>query len=613
MGRFFKELKYSLGLKRHVFFLVLICFVVCGACWLFQGTLKQELEEAFPSKYAPANVPTETKRYNLQGTVAQKSPQVTDADLKAEIAFNAKLREAQWIDRYEQICLENVQIASFIGPDSAVKGYQTDAFLDNKDIESGGSKYTTVNAIWMEESLATRFNLGKEAQQIYKMPNDYLDKIYVVLGSAYRMEDGYGIGTILKARNSIGAIQLQVVGFLPAGAKATVEDKEINLDSYVLCPFISLEDVYEIKPEIPQSYMDGVYIPAKFVTDELNGAYRNNPANKKNDTKTGLQYAEVKCLYIDRSALTDDAPIWLKALVTGEEKEDYTRIAIGANYGKAGTILSGTSFDMYSGGGLKKLQSFAVLEPGTTWKVYGMDIELDDYIVFLQPEEKKEEKSEEETPEGTDILEEVFGPEEKTFKVAERATLFHYQFLMNNGHLFTTSTADEAQEELDRLTDLAWADFRRDNAKKTPLTSYRISDADQPNSILFRESSATLWKKILKFTKIGFPFCMIIFALFLFFKFRKGRDYYTALYMTGTNRVEIIALYVIEAVLMIALAAACSFAFAFVICKLLQLKLCPVKPLVMKIVRLVGIPTLAIIAWIVLKDFGRIFRRTEEV
>ena len=627
MGRFLKELRYSLGMKRHLFFLVLICFIVCGASWLFQDTLTKELQKAFPSRYAPDQVAVTASQYRISGQVTQKSPQVTDADLKAEISFIENLRRESWIESYEQICKEYVQVASFLGPDSAVKGYLTDEFHDNKDVDSNGAKYTTVNVIWMEESLVEKYKLGKEARQIFKMPNDYLEKVYVVLGAAYQdEEDGYRVGNTLKTKNTIGALQMQVVGFLPAGATAMINGEEVDLDSYILCPFISLQNVYEVKEEVPISYTDGIYIPAKMIDDTLAGAYRNNPPNKKNDSKTGIQYSEVKALYIERSALLDEnAPAWLKTLANVAEKEAHTRVALGSNYGVSGNFITGEMFEMYTGKSLVKLQPYNILEPGTTWNVYGMDIALDDYIIFLQPEEKKEESNETTNPDGTtdpdsgegdgegDFIDEPIGPKERTFKVEERAKLFHYQFMMNSGYFTTKLTADEAQIELDEVIERSWKDFRRDNPKKEPLSSYRVSGADQKNSILYRANSPKLSENILKFTKKGFPICMLLFALYLFFKFWRGKEFYTALYLTGTNRTEIMAQYLVEGILMVVLAILGSIGFAFVICKLLQLHMCETKPLKGRMIRLAGYPTAAIMIWILIRDFGRMFRRTQEV
>ncbi len=650
MGRFFKELRYSLSMKRHLFFLVLICFVVCGAAWLFQDTLTKELIKAFPRRYA---VPEETEQtgatvipgasqaetetgepklntFRISGKVTQKSPQVTDGDLKAEISFNANLRREEasdapdsWIESYEEICTEYVQVASFLGPDSAVKGYLTDDFHDNKDVDSNGAKYTTVNVIWMEEKLVEKFHLGKEAKQIFNMPNDYLEKIYVVLGADYKEEeDGYRVGNTLKAKNTIGALQMQVVGFLPKGAKATINGEEVELDSYILCPFISLQDVYEIKEEVPQSYTDGVYLPVKLIGEQLAGAYRNNPPNKKNDTKTGIQYVEVKALFIERSALTEDAPDWLKILANVGEKESFTRVALGASYASGEASPFDEEFEMYTGKSLQKLKSCVVLDKGTTWKIYGMDISLDDYVIFLQPEKKEENAAETNPGEGTEdtpgeddplLVDEPVGPKERTFKVEERAKLFHYQFLMNCGYFTTTYTADEAEIELEDVIENSWKDFRRDNPKKDPLTSYRVKEADPKNSILYRSNAPKLAQNILNFTNKGFKACMILFALYVFFKFWRGKEYYSSLYLTGTNRTEMMVLYLIEGILMVALAALCSIGFAFVICKLLQLKMCVTKPLVNRIAKLVGYPTAAIMIWILIRDFGRMFRRTQEV
>ena len=618
MGRILKELKYSVGMKRHLFFIVLICFVVCGASWLFQDTLRDELEKAFPSSYSSKAPVAETKTYQIQGVVSQKSPQVSNADLKAEIKLNALLREAKWITKYEEIAQEYIQIASFQGPDSAVKGYGEDSFYDNKDIDISGTKYTTVNTIWMEESLVEQYNLGKEAIQMFYMPNDYLTKVYVVLGASYNTENGYHVGNILKAKNEIGTFQMQIVGFLKPGATAMIGGKEVKLDSAIVCPFIQLDDVYLVKEEVVQSYTDGVYIPAKMVDVTVGDFYRNNPANKKND-KTGLQYAEVKALYIERSAVTEDAPTWLKALANAGEAEDYTRIVVGANYGVSQKIIPGSPFEMLSGTTHTKLQAIETLEAGTTWTVYGMDVVLDDYIVFLQPEEKKEEAPiDPNTPEEGDAdddlyVDEPIGQKEREFKVEERGKLFHYQVMMNKGYLTTTLTADEAQVNLESITAKAWADFYRDNPKDKALTTYRVDGADQENSILFRSNASELASKVKKFTKYGFPICLILFGAFLLYKLRKGRDYYAAVYMTGTTRLEIVFLYVVEGALMVILATACAVAFAFVICKLLQLDMSPWKPLLKRNIKLAGFPTAVAIVFILLIDFGRRFRRKKEV
>ena len=106
---------------------------------------------------------------------------------------------------------------------------------------------------------------------------------------------------------------------------------------------------------------------------------------------------------------------------------------------------------------------------------------------------------------------------------------------------------------------------------------------------------------------------MILFALYLFYKFYCGKEFYTSLYLTGTNRVEMMALYLIEGLLMIVLAAALSYGCAFVICKLLKLHMTAPKPVFRRIGKLVGYPTAAIMIWILIRDFARMFRRTQEV
>lgn len=621
MGRFIKELRYSLGLKRHIFFIILIFFVVCGAAWLFQDTLTADLEKAFPTKYAKDKIPTIAEQRHISGSIAVNSPAVTDSDLKAELQFNKQLKKAAWIQNYGEIAKEYIGIKSFLGPDSAVKGYLTDAFDNNKDVDSGGAKYTNVNTIWMEESLAREFHLGQEAIQLFRMPNDYLNKIYVLLGSEYRKESAYQVGNIIDAKDNYGEIKLQVVGFLEPGATAKIGEEEVVLDSYILCPFISLADVYELKEEKAGPYTDGVSIQDALITEEMKSVYRNNPPKKQNEIKSGIMYGEVKALYIERAALdAEDAPSWLKTIGNATETEGYTRVVLGATYGNCEALAPGAEpFDLLIDKKLSKARTFQVLPEGTTWKVYGMEIELDDYMIFLQPPEKADEPKQTETEDKKDddgepvFVEEPYGKEERQFTPANRLRLFHYQHMMNRGYFMTTLTKDESQEQLWTLLEEAWKDFRRDNPEKNPLSTYKIEGADSANSILYREKAPQFSQKIVKYTKYGFFFGMLLFALYLFWKFWVGREYYSSLYLTGTNRTEMAVLYLIEGILMAALAAAFSVGFAFVITKLLKLHMSDYKPLVKKFFRLAGFPTAAIIIWIMVRDFGRMFRRTEEV
>ena len=624
MGRFIKELKYSIGLKKHLFFILLIGFVACGAAWLFQDTLREDLKKAFPGTYDADHIHYEEEKYLLSGDVKQRSPQVTDADLKAEIQFNENLRSAGWSKGYEEIATEYMQIASYLGPDSAVKGYGTDDYYSNKDIDSNGSKYTTVQTIWMDEDLVKKFKLGTEATTIYGMPNNYLEKIYVVLGYDYsQVDNGYRIGNILKTKNSVGNIQMQVVGFLPKNATAMIGDKEVNLNSYILCPFISLKDVYVAKEETPAAYTDGIYVPMKLLNDDfLSGAYRNNPPGTKTESKTGMKYAEVRCLYIERSAIPEEAPDWLKTLAN-TATTGTTAVMAGSNYAAAGTVTEGATFDTLSGKDITKLQAVGLLTEGTTWNVYGLDIILDDYLVLIHEPEKKEEENAQDgtTPDGTNPEDGENNPifidepetKEREFKVDERAKLFHYQVMMNRGYVITSLTRNEAQLSLAEVIENSWKDFRRDNPKKDPLTSYRISGASKDNSILYRKNSMKLTDQVLNFTKKGFPICMLLLAIYLIYKFYCGKEFYSSIYLTGTNRIEIMAMYLIEGALLVVLAAALSYGCAFVICKLLGLHLTAPKPVIRRICKLVSYPTIGIMIWILIRDFGRMFRRTQEV
>ena len=54
MARFWKEFKYSLRMRKHIFFLLMVIMGLVSAVYLFRESLQSSLEKAFPNEYGIA-------------------------------------------------------------------------------------------------------------------------------------------------------------------------------------------------------------------------------------------------------------------------------------------------------------------------------------------------------------------------------------------------------------------------------------------------------------------------------------------------------------------------------------------------------------------------------
>lgn len=622
MGRFIKELRYSMKLRRHLFFLMLVWFVAMAALWLFQGTVLQELKSSFPSDYGKAS--TTKKEFKVAGYYDDMAA-VNDADLKAEILMNQALHNADWMS-YREIAVQNLHVRAYMGTEQAIVGFGTDAFAANKEVDIEGSTYSKVNAIWMDETAVKEAALGMIAERLFVYPNDYTDKMFVVLGAGF--EADYKAGDVMKVHTGYGELEAHVKGFLSKGASAELEGKNVTLDYYIVCPLDNMDTLYGGKEKPLPTEESAVYISNALLTAD--SAFCDTTLSVPVMVEDEKEFRGVKSIWLSR-ALMDDAetaPEWLQKLIQNEQNPNFSCVVLGSNYIAKNMYRPGSVVEAISGDGKLSYTCTGTLEAGTTYMVNGKEIVLDDYLVFFQPD--YEEMYAEEAPgapngtttpdsgetDGEDAnLPEAPAPEpepeepQKNYSVAERTKLFSILFLKNRGYFETTLTANESQRELAKYVEASWKNFYLENKNIDAITTYTVREADATDSILYRANVQDKQEQMKQISKIGYLVGMVLLALYFFFKLRRGVEYYTAIVMTGTSTVEVMLLFLLEGIILFALATGMGFVVSFVICKLLQLNMIGIAGIIKWNIIAIGIPTIANAVRILLRDFGKMFRR----
>ena len=70
MARFWKEFKYSLRMRKHLFFLLMIIMGLTSAVYLFRESRETSLEKAFPNEYGLVTE-GKTEAYHIEGSYAE--------------------------------------------------------------------------------------------------------------------------------------------------------------------------------------------------------------------------------------------------------------------------------------------------------------------------------------------------------------------------------------------------------------------------------------------------------------------------------------------------------------------------------------------------------------
>lgn len=618
MGRFRREFKFSLKTKKHLFFLVLLCLVIASAVWIFRLSLQQEMRTSFPGDYGETAKRTE-QTFRVTGTQDEMAA-VSDSDLKAELLFNQELHQADWMT-YSEAVVENLYIRSYTGPEQMVVGAEEGKYEKNSSVEMEGQTYAYVKAVWLGQETAAAAGLGMYADELFRHPTDYINKLYVMLGHDYEAQEVYAVGDVLQIKTSYGNVEATVTGFLSEGASVELNGTKVSLDSYVLCPLADMSDLYGEAPEKDDTYLSPLYIDPQYVGE-------NNAAGGEALTDGENTYTPVKAIWFDRD-LREDASLEasLQGMLKQENTEQMSFVFMGANYQKQGVKL-GSSITLIAGCGKRTACCVGFFTEGLTYEVNGESIVLDDYIGIVQydyskmygteqsaPDSQKpaaadgQTGQEGETPEGTDDDVIATMRPDISYNLGERSKLFHVLFLKNRGYIRTELTANEAQRELTAAADAAWKNFYLENEGIKAITTYTVAQADSANSILFRSNVQTILKTLQDVDGWIFVAGLALVLAYFLLKRRTAQEYYITLLLTGSSVWEILLLFFVEILLFYVGAVAFGYLASWLICRLLQLQAVSWTELLKVNLLAVSIPGILILLRVAFADYGKLFRR----
>lgn len=618
MGRFRREFKFSLKTKKHLFFLVLLCLVIASAVWIFRLSLQQEMRTSFPGDYGETAKRTE-QTFRVTGTQDEMAA-VSDSDLKAELLFNQELHQADWMT-YSEAVVENLYIRSYTGPEQMVVGAEEGKYEKNSSVEMEGQTYAYVKAVWLGQETAAAAGLGMYADELFRHPTDYINKLYVMLGHDYEAQEVYAVGDVLQIKTSYGNVEATVTGFLSEGASVELNGTKVSLDSYVLCPLADMSDLYGEAPEKDDTYLSPLYIDPQYVGE-------NNAAGGEALTDGENTYTPVKAIWFDRD-LREDASLEasLQGMLKQENTEQMSFVFMGANYQKQGVKL-GSSITLIAGCGKRTACCVGFFTEGLTYEVNGESIVLDDYIGIVQYDYRKMYGTEQsapdsqkpaaadgqtgqegETPEGTDDDVIATMRPDISYNLGERSKLFHVLFLKNRGYIRTELTANEAQRELTAAADAAWKNFYLENEGIKAITTYTVAQADSANSILFRSNVQTILKTLQDVDGWIFVAGLALVLAYFLLKRRTAQEYYITLLLTGSSVWEILLLFFVEILLFYVGAVAFGYLASWLICRLLQLQAVSWTELLKVNLLAVSIPGILILLRVAFADYGKLFRR----
>ncbi len=614
MGRFRREFKFSLKTKKHLFFLVLLCLIIASTVWIFQLSLQQELKTSFPGDYGKSANRSE-RTFRIAGKQDEMAA-VSDSDLKAEMLFNQALHQADWMD-YSEAALENLYIRSYSGPKQMVVGADDGKYEQNSSVELEGQTYAYVKAVWLGQETAADAGLGMYADELFRHPTDYINKLYVMLGHDYEAQEVYGVGDVLQVKTAYGNVEATVTGFLSEGAAVKLNGKSVCLDSYVLCPLNDMSDLYGEAPDTDTTYLAPMYIAPEYLGE-------NNAAEGESLTDGENTYAPVKAIWFDRD-LREDTTLEesLQGMMKQENTAQMSFIYLGANYQKQGVKL-GDSITLIAGCGKRTACCVGFFTEGLTYKADGKEIVLDDYIGIVQydygrmyasvpPASADQKPAEpEEGADGSDGSDEnviaTMRPE-ISYNLGERSKLFHVLFLKNRGYVKTGLTANEAQRELTAEAKEAWKNFYLENEGIEAITVYSIAEADAANSILFRSNVQKILKTIQDVDGWIFAAGLALVLAYFFLKRRAAQEYYITLLLTGSSVLEIMLLFLVEMLLLYVGAVVFGYLVSWLICRLLQIQAVSWRELLKVNLPVVTVPGILILVRIALADYGKMFRR----
>ena len=599
MARFWKELKYTLRMRKHLFFMLMIIIGLVSAVYLFRESLESSLEKAFPNDYGTVTKATK-QTYHIKGSYADHST-AKDVDIQAELTINRSLHEAAWME-YEEGFLSELYVKDYSGPKEAVVGNVE----TNMAVEMDKGKYGKVQSAWLSQEVLEREGFGSLTSRMFSSASTYTETLYVMLGAG--MAGGkYDAGTELTLRMEGVKVAAKVLGFLDPGTTMYVGSEPVCLDFYVVCPLLDLSDLYggAGEEDLPTN-IDPIYLKESQFSS--GAAFADTETSRRELERDNVHYMAAKCLWItdeDIDAL-EEVPSWLQTLRNIKVNGNATLTAWFGNAYKEAGISRGTNLiamTLYDG--RKTVVCNGFVPEGETFKLGDKTINLDEYIVIGL---KKVENANT-TDASADKGENSSDKEQDSFTVELRTLLFRLLVKKNSGVIRTKYTADESQRNLEKILEGAWENYQKDNPNIERTSTYYVKEADKPGSVIYNDEIREYPAKLKKVDRIGYFVGIVLLLLYLVYKFFKSSDYFTALVLTGDMRIEIILLFLAEVAILYVFACGLAFGLSWLVCKLLGLSSVVIKPILEKNLRIVAIPFAVVSLIVLFKDYGKIFRR----
>ncbi len=143
-----------------------------------------------------------------------------------------------------EYCLEYKQpiyIADYRGGEKNIYGYEQGTIQKPAYDEADGEirPYTCVKALWIGDNIMEKFNLNLQEGRGFSKSDFYVTvegKTAVILGSEYA--DNYTVGDVVYIDYVFYKRKAVVVGILEEGSNVIYDNTFLNLDRYVLVPFV---------------------------------------------------------------------------------------------------------------------------------------------------------------------------------------------------------------------------------------------------------------------------------------------------------------------------------------------------------------------------------------
>ncbi len=604
MARFWKEFKYSLRMRKHLFFLLMIIMGLVSAVYLFRESLETSLEKAFPNEYGLVTE-GKTEAYHIEGSYAEHAT-AKDVDIQAELTINRSLHDAAWMD-YEEGFLYELYVKDYTGPDKAVIGYGTDKLDANKAVDMDKGKYGKVQSAWLSQEVLDAAGFGGLTSRLFSASSSYTESLYVMLGAG--MQGGkYDAGTKLTLRVEGVKMEAVVLGFMDPGTTLLVGNEPVCLDFYVVCPLLDLSELYGggLGETGMPTNTDPIYMQDTLFTED--GHFEDTETARREIEKDNVRYVAAKCLWItdEDIAALDEVPGWLQTLSNTKATGGMMSAWFGNNYQEAGLTRGKNLTAMTLYDGKKTIVCNGFIPEGETFTLGDKTLNLDEYIVVALKTSDSSNTSQDDKNADSDDGEK---DKESGLQVEQRTLLFRLLVKKNSGVIRTKYTADESQVKLETILEGAWENYQKDNPDLERTSTYKVKEADKPGSVIYRDKIREVPKKLTKIDSIGYIVCIALLLLYVVYKFFKGSDYYTALVLTGDTKLEIVLLFLAELAVLFVFACGLAFGLSWVVCKLLGLGAVVIKPIITKNLRIVAIPFAVVVALVIAKDFGKIFRR----